>query len=205
LLLMGVPCAEAQDTSVPPQGMPIVTEMQLEPDVRGWFRNPDGSCVQCSLGMVGVHCNDIKATTLLWDSPYGPAERGGSWPARVANYCNVRGIKAYNITGPPTLKWIVWAGETGRYAAIGAGRSHFQTFYGLRPVLKADGTPDRHPDGSPKYVYLVCNNNSTDRIDEYSEERFRQLHYESGPWIVVLQKPSSENPVYTGWHLADRK
>ena len=56
------------------------------------FRNPDGSCVQCSIGMMGVDLNIPAAEMLLWDSEYGPAVRGGSWPERVKEYCEARKI-----------------------------------------------------------------------------------------------------------------
>lgn len=159
--------------------------MQLAPETRAWFRNPDGSCVQCSIGMAGVHCNDLNAATLLWDSPFGKAQRGGSWPGRVANYCNERGIKAYNVTGWPTTKaWMKWAARTGRFAAVGAGRAHFQTLYGYDENSK---------------TWLVCNNNSTHRIDRYTDAQFERLHLASGAWCVILQRPSSENPEFVKW------
>ena len=53
-----------------------VRMMELSPATRAWFTNPDGSCVQCSIGMVGVHCNDRNAASLLWDSEFGRAVRG---------------------------------------------------------------------------------------------------------------------------------
>lgn len=159
--------------------------MQLEPETRAWFRNPDGSCVQCSIGMAGVHCNDLNATTLLWDTPYGKAQRGGSWPGRVANYCNERGIQAYNVTGwPATKEWMKWAAKTGRFAAIGAGRSHFQTLYGY---------------DENSQTWYVCNNNSTHRIDEYTDAQFERLHLASGAWCVILKRASSENPELIQW------
>ncbi len=159
--------------------------MHLEPETRAWFRNPDGSCVQCSIGMAGVHCNDLNAASLLWDSPYGKAERGGSWPGRVAEYCNRRKIEAWNITGwPTTLEWMKWAARTRRFCAIGAGGNHFQTEYGYDPQT---GT------------WYVCNNNSTHRIDEYTEEEFKRLHLASGPWIVVLKASRSEPPELVQW------
>ena len=67
-------------------GAEPANQMHLAPETRAWFRNPDGSCVQCSIGMCGVHCNDPNAATLLWDTEYGRAERGGSWPGRVSQY-----------------------------------------------------------------------------------------------------------------------
>lgn len=149
--------------------------MELPDSVRKWYRNTDGSCVQCSIGMCGAWANVPAATTLLWNTSYGPAERGGAWPSRVSSYCKERGIKAYNITGKTTFAWMEWAAATGRFAAIGAGRAHFQTLYGRDQV---HGT------------WYVCNNNSPARIDKYSDESFRRLHLASGQWIVVLDTPS---------------
>lgn len=163
------------------------TSMNLSPETRRWFRNPDGSCVQCSIGMCGVHCNDINAASLLWDTQYGSAERGGSWPSRVERYCDRRGIKAWSVTGSSvdeTLPWMAWSCDTGRFAAIGAGSAHFQTLYGF----------DRE-----KNEWLVCNNNSTDRIDRYDDQSFRRLHAASGPWVVILEKPSSPPPELRKW------
>lgn len=55
--------------------------VDLPPEIRTWFRNPDGSCVQCSIGMCGVDQNVPEAATLLWDTEYGSRERGGSGPS----------------------------------------------------------------------------------------------------------------------------
>ncbi len=159
--------------------------MQLGAPTRAWYRNPDGSCVQCSIGMCGVHANDINAASLLWDTPYGPAERGGSWPSRVAAYAKRRELELYNVTGwPTTREWMLWSCRTGRFAAIGAGGSHFQTLYGYDPASQ---------------TWFVCNNNSTHRIDTYTDAAFQRLHLASGPWIVVLKKSSSENPQLLQW------
>lgn len=159
-------------------------QMELSPEVRAWFRNPDGSCVQCSIGMMGVWGNDQNAASLLWDTRFGEAERGGSWPSRVSNYCQRRGIQAYNITGDITIDWLRWAGRTGRFAAMGAGSRHFQTFYGWNPET------DR---------WQICNNNSTHRIDDYSFSEMKRLHYASGPWVVILKRPSSNPPKLVNW------
>lgn len=169
------------------QTAPADLTMHLSPATRAWYRNPDGSCVQCSLGMAGVHCNDLNAATLLWDTEFGPAERGGSWPSRVAEYCDRRGIVAFNVTGltvDDTIPWMTWAAKTGRFAAIGCGTAHFQTLYGYDPE---------------KREWLVCNNNSTDRIDRYSDQQFRELHRASGPWCVILQRPTSTPPQMIKW------
>lgn len=167
---------------------PVLTSMSLSPETRSWFRNPDGSCVQCSIGMAGIHTNDINAASLLWDTPHGAAVRGGSWPSRVERYCDERGIKAWSVTAnsvEETLPWMVWAAKTGRFAAIGAGQAHFQTLYGYEP---------RH-----ERPWMVCNNNSTQRIDRYGEREFRQLHASSGPWVVILERASSDPPTPVKW------
>jgi hypothetical protein len=162
--------------------------MELPTEVRTWFRNPDGSCVQCSIGMTGVWNNVPAATTLLWDTEYGKAVRGGSWPGRVRDYCEQRGIRAYNVTGESfadTAPWMEWAARTGRFAAIGAGRAHFQTEYGR---------------DSAQGKWFVCNNNSTQRIDEYTESEFRRLHESSGAWVVILAGPPCPAPPrYVRW------
>ena len=119
------------------------------------------------------------------DTRYGPAERGGAWPSRVAQSFRERGIACFNVTGATTFDWMEWAARTGRFAAIGAGRAHFQTEYGRD---QAAGK------------WYVCNNNSTHKIDEYSNEAFRRLHLASGPWVVILDTPSPPAvPEYVPW------
>jgi len=175
-LLLLSPLAAAEDDS-----------MILDQSTRVWFHNPDGSCVQCSIGMAGVWCNDENAATLLFESRYGKAERLGSWPTRVSQYCDSRGIRVYNVTGETvddTYPWIKWAAKTGRYAAIGAGKAHFQTLYGYDPK---------------RNVWQVCNNQTPRQIDEYTDQQFRQLHKDSGPWVVILEKPSSNPPELVQW------
>ncbi|MDX1961826.1 MAG: hypothetical protein SFX18_01655 [Pirellulales bacterium] len=164
---------------------PAAQMMQLPPAVRQWYRNPDGSCVQCSIGMCGVWSNIPAASTLLWNTPYGPAIRGGSWPSRVSDYARRRGIPLYNITGATTLDWLRWAGRTGRFAAMAAGPAHFQTLYGYDPATNS---------------WQVCNNNSPQRIDHYSDAQFRRLHASGGPWVVILDAPASPAvPQYRRW------
>jgi hypothetical protein len=159
--------------------------MELPDGVRRWYGNPDGSCVQCSIGMIGVHLNVPQASTLLWDTDYGKRERGGSWPDRVARYSEKRDIRIYNVTGKPTYEWMKWAAKTNRFAAIGAGRAHFQTLYGW------DSDSGR---------WYVCNNNSPSRIDPYSDAAFRRLHESSGKWVVILDyPPPPPPPQYIPW------
>jgi hypothetical protein len=182
IFLLGLcAAASAQDVRLP------VQTMDLQISTRGLYQNPDGSCVQCSIGMAGAHCNDLNAACLLWDTEFGPAVRGGSWPSRVESYCRQRGIRCWSVTGATvddTWPWLEWAARTGRFAAIGAGEAHFQTLYGYDP-------------GSREW--LVCNNNSTDRIDRYSEGALRDLHQRSGPWVVILERPSSPAPELRRW------
>lgn len=165
------------------QDFPYPAYMELPAPQREIFRNPDGSCVQCSNGLVGMHINRPAQTFLLWDTEYGPAVHGGSWPGRVADYAKRRGMRIYNVTGnsyADTRPWMIWAAKTNRFAAIGAGGRHFQTLYGYIP-------------GAEK-PWLVCNNNSPQTIDEYSEQGFRRLHEASGPWVVVPDEPSTAPP-----------
>lgn len=159
--------------------------VNLPEDVRAWFRNPDGSCVQCSIGMCGVDQNCPEASTLLWDTEYGPRVRGGSDPSRVANYSRKRGIRLWNVTGDPTIDYMKWACRNGRGAAIGAGYAHFQTLMGHNPATDQ---------------WAVCNNNSPTKIDIYSDAGFRRLHLQSGRWCVVLDYPAHPtSPRYVRW------
>ncbi len=167
------------------QTAPSGHSMALPSPVRAWYRNPDGSCVQCSIGMCGIWQNVPEAYTLLWDTPYGSAVRGGSSPSRVEAYADRRQIPIYNVTGSPTWEWMKWAANTGRFAAIGAGRAHFQTLYGYDPASS---------------TWYVCNNNSTRRIDSYSQRDFERLHLASGEWCVILDRPPSPPPpIYRVW------
>lgn len=170
--------------------------MEIPSDLRAWFRNPDGSCVQCSEGLVGMHNNLPAWTFLLFDTEYGKAQHGGSWPGRVASYAKTRGMRIFNVTGnsfEDTRAWMIWAAQTNRFAAIGAGGSHFQCLYGYIP-------------GAQK-PWLVNNNNSTSVIDEYTEDGFRRLHMASGPWVVIPDEPASAPPprIVEWWKLPPRQ
>ncbi len=91
--------------------------VDLPADQRLRFANRDGSCVQCSIGLLGVWQNVPAAETLLWDSEYGPAVRGGAVPSRVREYCRRRGIEAHVVTRD-VMPWIEWAVRTRRGAAV---------------------------------------------------------------------------------------
>lgn len=135
--------------------------------------------------MCGVWQRVPAAAALLWDTQYGRAVRGGSGPSRVENYCDAREIPVYNVTGSTTWDWMRWAARTRRFAAIGAGRIHFQTLYGWDPSSN---------------TWYVCNNNSTSRVDSYTWESFQRLHLSSGQWVVILDAPPpAPVPVYRQW------
>jgi hypothetical protein len=159
--------------------------VDIPTEIREWFRNPDGSCVQCAIGMCGVDQNVSVASTLLWDTEYGERVRGGSSPSRVARYAAERNLRVYNVTGSNSWDWMRWAVATGRGAAIGAGRSHFQTLVGYDPDTE---------------TWYVCNNNSPQKIDAYSDAEFRRLHLACGQWVVILDyPPHPERPLYYAW------
>lgn len=152
------------------------------------FRNPDGSCVQCSIAMAGVHHGVPSAEFLLWNSPYGPAVRGGSWPARVAQYAGQRNIPIYNIEGSETIQWIEWALQTGRYAAI---------TYGVRHMITAVGISD------DKQTFYVVDNNLPSQVQAVSRSRFISQHRGyGGGWTVILKGPAPaawKAPQYVAW------
>lgn len=149
------------------------------------FRNPDGSCVQCSNSMTGTDQNVGAFAYLLWDSEYGSKVRGGSSPSRVERYAKERNVRIYNVTGKSTWDWMRWACANGRGAAIGAGGNHFQTLVGYDPPTKR---------------WFVVNNNGDQRIQEYSDEAFRRLHLASGQWCVILDyPPAPAPPKYLAW------
>jgi hypothetical protein len=183
LLLFVLCCSQAFAQEHPSDNTPF--KMEIPASVRAWYRNPDGSCVQCSIGMCGIWSNVPEAATLLWDSEYGPKVRGGSGPSRVEAYAELRKIPVYNVTGQGTWEWMRWAARTRRMAAIGAGRSHYQTLYSWEPASDTWG---------------VCNNNSTSKVDRYTWEEFKRLHLSSGQWIVVIDRPPpAPVPQYAAW------
>ena len=179
LLLLFPAVSDAQDSTAALAWDDPRFAFQVPSEERSWYRNPDGSCVQCSIGMCGIDQDNPIAYTLLWDTEYGPRVRGGSGPDRVARYCDSRGLKAYNVTGRQTYDWMKWACRNGRGCAIGAGGSHFQTLVGHDPATGK---------------WWVCNNNSPTVIDEYTDAGFHRLHEASGNWIVILDQPPHPRP-----------
>jgi hypothetical protein len=142
--------------------------------IRKHYNNPDGSCVQLSIGLCGVRNNNRNAALLPWNSEYGPGIRGGSWPSRVAAYCNERKLAIYNVTGEATYDMMKWAALTGRGAAVGLDRQHFQTL--------VDYDPDTE-------TWYVCDNRWPEYITRYNDKEYRRLHELSGLWCVILQGP----------------
>jgi hypothetical protein len=157
-------------------------------EIRERYRNPDGSCVQCSIGMCGVDQHVPAAATLLWKTEYGPAERGGSGPDRVATYARTRGMKVHNVTGRAVYDYLKWATANGRGAAVTCQPYHMQTLAGHDPKSNQ---------------WFVCNNNSPQKIDTYDDGTFHRLCDASGPWCVVLDyPPHPARPAYRKWWQA---
>lgn len=153
------------------------------PDENG-ERDPEGDCVQCAIGKVGIRNNNLTMATLPWDSPFGSKIRGASGPDRVAEYCRARQIKIHNVTGRSindTYPWLKYAADTGRGAAFGFGKNHFQKMMGY--------------DGSKK-PWLVCDNNTPWRVDHYTEKEFIAKHAACCFWVVVPDGPAPPPPVY---------
>jgi hypothetical protein len=178
LLIMFGKSADAQQTASYQWDDPKLA-LHVPQEILQKFRNPDGSCVQCSEGMTGTDQNVGAFAYLLWDSEYGKRVRGGSSPSRVANYAKERNVRIYNVTGKNTWDWMRWACQNGRGAAIGAGGNHFQTLVGHDPATNK---------------WYVVNNNGDQRIQEYDDAAFRRLHLASGQWCVILDYPPAPAP-----------
>lgn len=173
----------------PPPEWPDRATMDLSVQTQRLYLNVSGDCVQDSLGMKGAHLGDMSLATLIWDTEYGPAERGGSGPDRVARYCRQRGIEVWNVTGrsfKDTKPWIDYSIETGRFAAVGCFNRHVQTMWGK----DAEGH------------YLVQNNwqGTFGKPYIYTEDQFARKHEESGAWVVIsVAPPPAVPPVYVKW------
>lgn len=152
--------------------------LHIPKEIRVLYRNVtdswgSGSCVFAAGGMCCSDQNAPAGSTMLWNTEYGNAERGGAGPSRMASVARKRGIPIYNVTGD-TFPWMKWADRNWRPCAIGAASNHFQTLSGIDAVNDC---------------WRVCNNNSPSRIDEYSTAAFKRLHAASGPWIVIYNYP----------------
>ena len=162
---------------------------EIPQEIRDHYTNyGSGSCVYMSIGINGIHRNNLNAASCPWDSVYGPENVGGAGPSHVTKMAKQRNLACYNVTTDnyeDMKKWFIWSTKTNRFAAIGAGSAHFQTLYGYDPQ---------------RNVWYVCNNNSPKKVDEYTEEGFQRLHSSSGYWSVFLVGPSPpQNPRYVSW------
>lgn len=171
-LVFAIHCEARGQSPIPHPPSPDLNLPPAEERLR--FKNRDGSCVQCTIGMAGVHQNIAAAEHLLWRTPYGPAVRGGSGPTRVRNYCNSRGIAAWSVTGQ-SWPWIQWALRTGRTAAVTYGNNHMLWAVGI----SRDG---RH--------VAICDNNRPQTVRWVSRATFlRQHRLCNQGWTVILQAP----------------
>lgn len=135
----------------------------------------EGSCVQASLSMVGAHHAVPAAELLLVPSPYGPPELDGSWPERVAEYSQKRGMDIYNVEGAQTVAWIEWALHRGCYVGVTYGQAHMIAAVGISP------------DGRDFYV---CDNNFPSEIRRVDRDTFiREHRSHGGGWCVILKTP----------------
>jgi hypothetical protein len=158
--------------------------LQVPKPIRIKYPNPDGSCVLLSLGVSGIHSNDPKCTYLPFKSEYGPAERLGANPERIARIFAQRGIKGWNVTGKPSIEMARFAVKTGRGCALGFDYEHFQAVWGYDYQRK---------------IWLIWDNRYPEFIWEYTEAQFEQMHNRSGRWSVVLEKPGDRIPHPTEW------
>jgi hypothetical protein len=183
----------AVDATEPPDQKPWLC-VDLPSQQRERMRNPDGSCVQCSVAMCGVACNVPAAENLLWDSEFGPKVRGGSSPQRVKAYCDARQIPAWNISGPASIDWVQWALTTGRPCAITWGTNHMIAAVGYSGETLTAAS-----------MIAVCDNNSPQRVDWIPYKTFLAKHQTlMGGWVVVLQTPTPAGlAAYCEWWIEE--
>jgi hypothetical protein len=162
------PLAQIDPKSVYWMPTELFARFKNRPDAAG-----RGSCVQASMSMQGSHHHEPACEYLLEGHPqYGPAILGGSWPGRVIEYCRDRHIPIFSVEGTDTIRWIEWALQTKRYAAITYGRAHMICAVGISP------------DGE---TFYICDNNFPSEIRAVSRKVFVGEHrgYEGG-WTVIL-------------------
>lgn len=132
-----------------------------------------GSCVQASISMCGLHHGVDGAECLLRNDPtHGPAELGGSFPSRTAAYMAKRQIPIFNVEGSQTMPWIEWALRNGRYAAVTYGQAHMIIASGI----SADGSR----------VQIVDNNYPTEPRWVTRDVFLREHRGYAGGWTTIL-------------------
>lgn len=159
----------------------------LPDSARARYYNTDGSCVQCSNGYAGYVLRIPQFAELLWTTPYGPAERGGAGPSRVARYARERGVQVVNVTGAQTTAWIEQELLNGRPLSITWDYNHV--------VSVLDMTDDRQH-------FLVWNNQWRDGKPRwYSRSEFYRRHSIDGRWAVAYPSYPAPTPAgqYTHW------
>jgi hypothetical protein len=152
----------------------------VPPQIREQFRNfpapgsGEGSCVWCAISMMGVDGNNPRAATMLENTQWGPANLGGAYPDMARQAFSQREIDAWHIEGN-TRPWLEWCWRNRRTAAVTLTPYHMQWMVGGDP---ARGT-----------VYVV-DNNSPQRVDEWSvSEFFAQHESHGGGWTIILKGP----------------
>lgn len=142
--------------------------------------NGEGSCVQASMAYCGCHHGCPPAETLLRRSRYGEPELGGSWPDRVARYCQQRRIPVANVEGVETQRWIEWGLRTGRSVAITYGYAHMIAAVGM--------TEDRQ-------TFFLWDNNYPGVVRAVPRATFYREHRSfGGGWCVVILNPYEPIP-----------
>lgn len=138
-------------------------------------RDGSGSCVQASLSMVGAHHGIAAFEFLLVNSPYGPAETGGSTPSRVVRYARQRGVAIYSVEGSETIQWIEWALLRGCYVGITYGQAHMITAIAC---------------GEQGEWFEVVDNNFPSEVRRVDRDIFiREHRIHGGGWCVIPQTP----------------
>jgi len=177
-LLAGLPAVERQAGSW--YSYPVYMTFLMPEGQFARFKNRpsasgEGSCVQASIACQGAHAGVPAAEFLLENSPYGPAELGGSWPERVERYAQSRGMAIYNVEGTPTIDYIDWALERGCYVSITYGQAHMINTVG------------RKPSGE----YILWDNNFPTELRTVDRSTFLQEHRSyGGGWCVILRGPA---------------
>lgn len=155
-----------------------------------------GSCVWCSIGMVGVDANNPAAEMLHFDSQYGKAMQGGATSNEAAAACRDRNIDAMVLHGSSSLETIDAALDSGRAVGItwtphyrSGSPAHFITALG------------RTADGA---TYYVCDNRWPEKISSYTRAEFVSNYGLDRGWCVIIKGPKPlpwrAPPVLEWWH-----
>lgn len=161
-----------------------VHAVQIPRELRDRLKNWDGSCVLLSCSFGGMHSNDPKCVYLPFQSQYGPPERGGADPQRMARIFSQRGIHGWNVIGKQSIDMARYAVRTGRGCALGFDYEHFQAVWGYDYERK---------------IWFIWDNRYPEFVTEYTEAEFEQMHNRSGRWTIVLERPGDRIPKPSEW------